>query len=110
MVKLRGSILTIPNALSLLRGALIPLFISLAADGRDGWALTILAVASLSDYFDGKLARVLKQESKLGAMLDPAIDRLYIAASLYVLWSREIFPTWLVSLLVARDLALLFLN
>lgn len=101
---------TIPNLLSLIRGALIPVFISLASDGRDGWALAVLAIASLTDYFDGKLARMLGQESKLGAMLDPAIDRLFIAASLYLLWEREILPTWLVALMVARDLALALVN
>lgn len=102
--------LTIPNLLSLLRGALIPLFIGLAGAGRDGLAIAVLAIASLTDYFDGKLARILKQESKLGAMLDPSIDRLYIAASLYVLWEREIFPLWLLVLLLARDFVLLLLN
>ena len=102
--------LTIPNLLSLLRGALIPVFLTLAADRRDGLALTILAIASLTDYFDGKVARWLHQESKLGAMLDPMFDRFYIAASLYVLWDREIFPTWLVSALVIRDLILLIVN
>ena len=101
---------TVPNLLSLLRGALIPLFLILAGDGRDALALTVLAIASLTDYFDGKVARWLHQESKLGAMLDPSIDRLYIAASLYVLWVREIFPIWLLALLILRDLVLLLLN
>ena len=101
---------TIPNLLSLLRGALIPVFINLAADKRDGLALLVLAIASLTDYLDGKVARLLKQESKLGSILDPSIDRLYIAASLYVLWNRDIFPLWLLILLVGRDLVLLILN
>lgn len=101
---------TIPNLLSLLRGALIPVFLVLAGDRRDGLALLVLAIASITDYLDGKVARWLHQESKLGAMLDPSIDRLYIAASLYVLWDRGIFSTWLVLLLIVRDLALLFLN
>lgn len=101
---------TIPNALSVLRGALIPVFLTLAADRRDGLALLILAIASLTDYFDGKVARWLHQESKLGAILDPMFDRFYIAASLYVLWDRGIFPTWLVIILIARDLILLLLN
>ena len=101
---------TIPNALSLLRAALIPVFISLAADKRDALALLVLAIASATDYFDGKVARWLKQESKLGALLDPSIDRLYIAASLYVLWSRQIIPTWLALVLIARDFILLVMN
>ena len=101
---------TIPNLLSVLRGALIPVFLNFAGDHRDGLALLILAIASLTDYFDGKLARLLHQESKLGAMLDPAFDRLYIAASLYVLWDRQIFPLWVVLILIGRDLILLIVN
>jgi cardiolipin synthase len=89
---------------------LIPVFLNLAGDRRDGLALLVLAIASLTDYFDGKVARWLHQESKLGAILDPLFDRFYIAASLYVLWDRGIFPTWLALLLVARDVVLLILN
>ena len=101
---------TIPNALSVLRGALIPVFLNFAGDRRDGLALLILAIASLTDYFDGKIARWLHQESKLGAMLAPLFDRFSIAASLYVLWDRAIMPPWLVLALVIRDIALLFVN
>ena len=101
---------TIPNLLSVLRGALIPVFLNFAGDRRDGLALLILAIASLTDYLDGKLARLLHQESKLGAMLDPAFDRLYIAASLYVLWDRQILPLWVALLLIGRDLILLVVN
>ena len=101
---------TVPNLLSLLRLALIAPFLIWADQGRDWLALTALAIASITDYLDGKAARLLKQESKLGAMLDPAIDRLFIAASLYVLWQREIFPLWLVGLLLGRDLLLLGVN
>jgi cardiolipin synthase len=101
---------TIPNLLSLLRLVLIVPFIALAEDGNDWPALTVLAIASITDYLDGKAARLLKQESKLGAMLDPAIDRLFIAASIYVLWQRGIFPLWLVGALLLRDFLLLILN
>ena len=101
---------TIPNALSLLRLALIPVFINLAGDGRDGAALLALLIASATDYLDGKAARLLNQESKLGAMLDPTIDRLYIAASLFVLCNRSILPIWLAVLLVLRDLILIVIN
>ena len=101
---------TIPNALSILRGALIPVFLTLAGDRRDGLALLVLAIASLTDYFDGKIARWLHQESKLGALLDPMFDRFYIAASLYVLWDRGVIPTWLALVLVTRDLLLLLVN
>ena len=102
--------ITIPNLLSLLRLALIFPFLVLAQDGKDWPALWILAAASITDYLDGKAARVLHQESKIGAMLDPAIDRLFIAASIFVLWQRELFPIWLVGILIARDLLLLMVN
>jgi cardiolipin synthase len=101
---------TVPNALSLLRLGLIPVFINLAGDRRDGAALLALLIASATDYLDGKAARLLNQESKLGAMLDPTIDRLYIAASLYVLCVRNIFPIWLAVILVLRDLLLMLVN
>ncbi len=101
---------TVPNLLSLLRLALIAPFLIWAGEGRDWLALIALAIASITDYLDGKAARILKQESKLGAMLDPAIDRLFIAASVYVLWDRDIFPGWLVAILIGRDLALLLVN
>lgn len=101
---------TIPNLLSLLRLVLIVPFILWADQGRDWLALTALAIASITDYLDGKAARILNQHSKLGAMLDPSIDRLFIVASLYVLWQREIFPLWLVAILVGRDLLLLGVN
>lgn len=101
---------TLPNLLSLLRAFLIIPFVIWAGQGRDWPALIVLAIASITDYLDGKAARVLKQESKLGAMLDPAIDRLFIAASIYVLWERELFPIWVVLLLIGRDLVLLFIN
>lgn len=101
---------TVPNLLSLLRGALVPVFLTLAGDRRDGLALLVLAIASLTDYFDGKAARWLNQESKLGAILDPMFDRFYIAASLFVLWDREILPTWVAVALLARDFLLLLLN
>jgi cardiolipin synthase len=94
----------------MLRGALIPVFLILAGDGRDGLALLVLAVASLTDYFDGKVARWLKQESALGAILDPLFDRFYIAASLFVLWDRQIIPSWIVLTLIIRDLFLFIVN
>lgn len=107
-------VLTIPNLLSLLRLAGVPLFLWLllspGADGTpgwgDGWAALVLAVGGFTDWLDGKLARVLGQYSRLGALLDPAVDRLYILAALVALGAREIVPWWAVGLLVARDLVL----
>ena len=101
--------LTIPNALTILRGLGIPLFIYLALNlEADGWAILTLAVAGATDYFDGKLARAWNQTSKFGEFLDPAIDRLYINATLIVLYLRDAIPLWLIVILFSRDLILLF--
>lgn len=99
--------LTIPNLLSLLRLAGVPLFLwLLLTPGNDVWAIVVLAVGGLTDWLDGKLARLLGQYSRLGALLDPAVDRLYILAALIGLGVREVVPWWVVVALVARDLVL----
>ena len=101
--------LTIPNALTFLRFLGIPLFIYLALSRQaDGWAILTLMVGGATDYFDGKLARALNQESKFGEIADPTIDRLYIAATLVVLYLRDAIPLWLIIVLVARDLFMVF--
>jgi cardiolipin synthase len=102
-----SSIATWPNALTGLRALGIPLFIYLALGPEaDGWAIVVLAVGGATDYFDGKLARALGQASKLGEILDPTIDRLYIVSTLIVLYIREAIPLWLIITLVARDVLL----
>lgn len=99
--------LTIPNALTFLRFLGIPVFIVLAKSGNhDGWAILVLAIGGATDYFDGKLARALNQESKFGEIADPTIDRLYIAATLIVLYIRDAVPVWLIAALVMRDIAM----
>lgn len=99
--------LTIPNALTALRGLGIPLFIWLALSlEADGWAIFVLAVGGVTDYLDGKLARMWNQTSRFGELADPAIDRLYILATLIVLYLREALPLWVILLLLARDLLL----
>lgn len=103
----RNRILTIPNLLSGLRLAGVPLFLWLLLGPReDGWAIVVLAVGGFTDWLDGKLARLLDQYSRLGALLDPAVDRLYILAALVALGIREVVPWWVVAALVARDLVL----
>lgn len=97
--------LTIPNALTFLRFLGIPLFIALALNrNADGWAILVLMIGGATDYFDGKLARALNQESRFGEIADPTIDRLYIAATIIVLFIRDAIPLWLIVLLVARDI------
>ena len=99
--------LTIPNALTALRGLGVPLFIWLALDQKaDGWAIFVLAIGGITDYLDGKLARLWNQTSRFGELADPAIDRIYIVATLIVLYLREALPLWVIIALLARDLLL----
>jgi CDP-diacylglycerol--glycerol-3-phosphate 3-phosphatidyltransferase len=100
-------VLTIPNALSFLRLLGIPLFCWLALGPEaDVAAVTVLAVSGATDYLDGRLARALGQTSRVGELLDPLADRLYILATLVVLSIREVIPWWLAALIVARDVIL----
>ena len=101
---------TVPNALSLARLLGIPLFLWLVLVERaDVWAFVVLVIAGASDWFDGYLARRLNQQSSLGEILDPLVDRLYILATLIGLALRDVIGWWLVALLVGRDLVLLVL-
>lgn len=103
----QGRILTVPNAISVARLAGVPVFLWLVLGPQaDGWAVALLIVAGLSDWLDGVIARAWNQQSHLGQVLDPAADRLYIAATLIGLAIRGIIPWWLVALLVARELVL----
>ncbi|MFP5069884.1 CDP-alcohol phosphatidyltransferase family protein [Pseudonocardia nantongensis] len=100
-------VLTVPNALSMLRLLGVPLFLWLMLGPEaDAWAVTVLAIGGFTDWLDGKLARVLNQYSRFGEMLDPAVDRLYILAALVGLAFREIVPWWVVAVLVGRDVVL----
>jgi len=103
----KSKLLNVPNGLTGLRALGIPLFIYLAlALEADGWAILTLAIGGATDYFDGKLARAWGQESRFGELADPAIDRLYILATLIVLYLREAIPLWVIAVLLARDLIL----
>ncbi len=100
-------IVTIPNALSFLRLLGVPLFLWLVLGPHaDGWAVALLIVSGATDWLDGKIARATGQISRLGQLLDPLADRLYIAATLVGLALRGLVPWWLVVLLLARDLVL----
>ena len=100
-------VLTVPNLISMARLAGVPVFLWLVLGPHaDGWAVALLIAAGLSDWLDGKLARAWHQQSRLGQVLDPAADRLYIAATLAGLALRGIIPWWLVGLLVSRELVL----
>ncbi len=100
-------VLTIPNALSILRLAGVPIFLWLVLGPKeDGLALAVLLVSGITDWLDGYLARRLHQTSQLGQILDPVADRLYILAVVIGLAWRDIIPWWLAVLLPARDLLL----
>jgi cardiolipin synthase len=100
-------ILTVPNLLSFLRLLGVPLFLYLLlVVESDGWALVVLAVSAITDWADGKLARMLDQYSRLGELLDPAADRLYILAALIGFVIRGFIPWWWAALIIGRDVVL----
>jgi cardiolipin synthase (CMP-forming) len=100
-------VLTVPNVLSMLRLLGVPVFLWLILGPEaDGWAVVLLMVSGFTDYLDGYIARRWHQISRLGQVLDPLADRLYIFATLLGLGIRDIVPWWLVGLLVARDVLL----
>lgn len=100
-------IVTVPNLLSMARLAGVPLFLWLLLGPRaDGTAVLVLMASGITDWLDGKAARWLNQYSRLGELLDPAVDRLYILATLAAFLVRDIVPWWVVAALVGRDLVL----
>jgi len=103
-------VLTVPNAISLARLAGVPVFLWLVLGVRstegDWWAVGLLLAAGASDWLDGKIARAFNQQSKLGEVLDPAADRLYIVSTVVALAVRAIIGWWLVALLAVRELVL----
>nr|WP_279536283.1 CDP-alcohol phosphatidyltransferase family protein [Nocardioides ochotonae] len=96
-----------PNVLSMLRLAGVPVFLWLVLGPEaDGWALALLMVSGITDFADGWLARRLDQTTVLGQLLDPIADRLYILAVVFGLAMRDIIPWWVAVLLPLRDLML----
>ena len=103
-------IVTIPNILSLFRLLLIPVFFVLLLTGHYGWALLLIAVSALTDFVDGYVARHFNQITRLGQLLDPAADRLFILSTLVGLGVVGVLPWWFVGVIVARDVLLLVLG
>lgn len=100
-------ILTVPNAISFARLLGVPVFLWLVLGPHwDVAAIVVLAVAGVSDYLDGKLARRLNQASRLGALLDPLADRLYIISTLVAFVLRDVIPLWVAVVIIGRDLLL----
>jgi CDP-diacylglycerol--glycerol-3-phosphate 3-phosphatidyltransferase len=97
---------TLPNVIGYVRLALIPVFLVLAfssEDGTDVWPLVVFAVIGWSDYLDGIAARVTGQYSRLGALLDPLVDRLLVISGVVVCWHFDLLPHWALAVLVARE-------
>jgi cardiolipin synthase len=104
---------TIPNAIGFARLAGIPVFLILAfssADGHSTVATILFAVIGWADYLDGFAARLTGQYSRLGALLDPIIDRLLVISGMVVCWNFSLLPRWAIALVVARELFMLGLS
>jgi cardiolipin synthase len=104
---LKGELVNIPNLLSFLRIALVPVFLWLLLNEMFLSAIFVLVVAGITDFLDGYLARKLNQMTKLGKVLDPVADRLYIFATLLALSVTGNIPWWLAALVIARDVLML---
>jgi phosphatidylglycerophosphate synthase len=104
---------TIPNAIGFVRLALIPLFLVVALSSKDGTgalAATLFAVIGWGDYADGIAARVTRQYSRLGALMDPVTDRLLVVSGVIVCWRFELLPRWALAVLAARELLMVVLG
>ena len=99
-------VLTVPNILSFIRLGMVPVFLVLILRGEDALALLVLVVSSVTDYLDGVIARRFHQITRLGQLLDPLADRLFIFATLIGLSARDIVPWWFLAIVLARDLML----
>jgi CDP-diacylglycerol--glycerol-3-phosphate 3-phosphatidyltransferase len=104
---------TIPNAIGFVRLALVPVFLVLALtsdDGRDLTAAVIFTVVAATDYLDGITARLTGQYSRLGALLDPLVDRLLVVSAVVVNYRFDLLPRWALIVLAARELLMLVLT
>jgi cardiolipin synthase (CMP-forming) len=104
----RDRVLTVPNALSVLRLVLLPVFLYLLfVANANGWAVGVLMFSGFSDWADGKIARlVANQSSRLGELLDPAVDRIYMVTVPVALAIYGAVPWWIVLTLIGRDVVL----
>lgn len=104
---------TIPNAIGYLRLTGIPVFLAVALssrDGRDTLAVVLFAVIGWSDYLDGFTARLTGQYSRMGALLDPIVDRLLVISGMAVAWKFHLLPRWALVVVVAREVFMLGLS
>jgi CDP-diacylglycerol--glycerol-3-phosphate 3-phosphatidyltransferase len=104
---------TIPNAIGFARIALVPVFLVLAlgsGDGRYAPASIVYAVIGGTDYLDGMAARITGQYSRLGALIDPIVDRLLVVSGVIVCWKFELLPRWALAVLAGRELFMLIVS
>jgi CDP-diacylglycerol--glycerol-3-phosphate 3-phosphatidyltransferase len=104
---------TIPNVIGFVRLLLIPVFLVVALssdDGVDALAATLFAVIGWGDYADGIAARVTRQYSRLGALMDPVTDRLLVICGVVVCWDFDLLPRWALAVLIARELFMIALG
>jgi cardiolipin synthase len=104
---------TIPNLIGYLRLAGIPVFLVVALNshhGRDALAVVLFAVIGWADYLDGFAARLTGQYSRLGALLDPVIDRLLVISGMAVAWDFKLLPRWAIAVVMGRELLMLVLS
>jgi len=110
-----SNILTIPNLLTFMRMALIPVFASLLYYGYSGWALAVFIVAGLSDALDGFLARRFNQESEFGTIIDPIADKLLMTTAFIILTMPNVLqqvrhlpvPFWVTAAVIGRDVLII---
>jgi cardiolipin synthase len=104
---------TIPNAIGFVRMGLIPVFLAIALNSRNGedtLAAVLFAVIGWADYADGFAARLTGQYSRLGAMLDPIVDRLLVVSGMVVAWNFTLLPRWAIAVVIAREVFMLELS
>jgi cardiolipin synthase (CMP-forming) len=104
---------TLPNAIGFTRLVLIPVFLVVelsSGDGTGALGATLFAVIGWGDYADGIAARVTRQYSRLGALMDPITDRLLVVSGVVVCWHFQLLPRWAIALLALRELAMLALG
>ena len=104
---------TLPNAIGFARLAGIPAFLAIALSSRNGHdvlAAVLFAVIGWADYLDGFAARLTGQYSRLGAILDPVVDRLLVISGMAVAWRFELLPRWAIAVVIARELFMLIVS
>lgn len=104
---------TIPNAVGYVRLVLVPVFLVVALrsrHGRDALAAVLFAAIGWADYLDGFLARLTGQYSRMGALLDPLVDRLLVVSGMVVAWQFNLLPRWAIAIVIARELLMLAMS